>query len=170
MKVTIKGTILIIGIVTLFALMGCPKKCVKPVKEEPILVEEPVEEEVTEEAELTKKVELILENIYFDFDKADIRPGDAEILQKNAEQLQNAINAGQGVTVTIEGHCCPIGTAEYNMALGQRRAESAKAYLVKLGIDAGILNTISYGEEKLVTTDSLQYHRNRRCEFKTTVK
>jgi peptidoglycan-associated lipoprotein len=68
--------------------------------------------------------------------------------------------------VTIEGYCDPIGTSEYNMALGMRRAESAKAYLVKLGADMNMFSTISYGEEKLVTQDKAQFELNRRCEFK----
>ncbi len=117
-----------------------------------------------------KPITLELTKIYFDFDKSNIRPGDAEILKQNANQIKNLIDQGKKPSVTIEGHCCPIGTSEYNMALGWRRAESAKSYLIKLGIDAGILNTISYGEEKLVTNDPNQYHLNRRCEFKLQTK
>ncbi len=170
MKAVVKFTT--IALVGLFALtlVGCPKKCVKPVKEEPVIVEEPVKEEKEEEVEVAPKVELNLQTIYFDFDKSDIRPGDAQILQGNADQLKKALAAGQKFTVTIEGHCCPLGTSEYNTALGQRRAESAKSYLVNLGVDAGILNTISYGEERLVTTDPNQYHLNRRCEFKAVTQ
>ncbi len=151
------------------ALMGCPKKCVKPAAEEPVVVEEPQVEEEVKPVEPTK-VELNLQTIYFDFDKSDIRPGDASILQANADQIKKAVEAGQKFSVTIEGHCCPLGTSEYNMALGWRRAESAKSYLVKLGVDGALLNTISYGEERLVTNDPSQYHLNRRCEFKTTEK
>ncbi|MEO0069903.1 MAG: OmpA family protein [candidate division WOR-3 bacterium] len=164
---------LVLGMVFTLTLTGCPKKCVKPVKEEPIIVEEPTEEEIgerIEKEEVAPIAELNLQTIYFDFDKSDIRPGDAEILTSNAQKLKKALEGKRQITVTIEGHCCPIGTSEYNMALGQRRAESAKAYLVKLGVNAGILNTVSYGEERPVTTDSLQYHLNRRCEFKAVTK
>ncbi len=136
-----------------------------PVPEEEIAEEEMPEEKLPEEKLLRE-----LRPIYFDFDKSDIRPGDAEILKGNAKQILDAVKAGQKFTVTIEGHCCPMGTAEYNMGLGMRRAESAKGYLLKLGVDGGLLNTISYGEERLVTTDSLQYHLNRRCEFKVIAK
>lgn len=160
-----KLTLLVIPLTIVLALMGCPKKCVKPVAEEPVVVEEPVEEKVEV---APPKGELNLQTIYFDFDKSDIRPGDASILQANAEQIKKAVEAGQKLTVIIEGHCCPLGTSEYNMALGMRRAESAKSYLVKLGVDAGLLNTISYGEERLVTNDPNQYQLNRRCEFKSS--
>jgi peptidoglycan-associated lipoprotein len=170
MKATVKLTTLLMGVVFMLVLVGCPKKCVKPVAEEPVMVEPPVEEKTEEKPAEAKAVTINLQTIYFDFDKYDIRTGDAQILQENAQQIKNALNGGQKLMVTIEGHCCPIGTAEYNMALGQRRAEAAKSYLVKLGVDAGILSTISYGEERLVTTDPNQYHLNRRCEFKTQGK
>lgn len=166
MKTVTKLTALLLGIIFILAVGGCPKKCVRPVAEEPVVVEQPAEEP----AEVTPQVTLNLQTIYFDFDRSDIRPGDAQILQRNADQIKQALNQGQKFTVTIEGHTCPIGTSEYNMALGWRRAEAAKAYLVKLGVDGSILNTISYGEERLVTTNEAQYHLNRRAEFKVSGK
>ncbi|MGQ9708837.1 MAG: OmpA family protein, partial [bacterium] len=160
-------TRVVLALTFTLALMGCPKKCVKPVEEEPVLVEEPQEEEIEV---APAKVEVTLQPIYFDLDKSEIRSGDASILQANAEQIKKAVQAGQKFSVIIEGHCCPLGTSEYNMALGMRRAESAKSYLVRLGVDANILNTISYGEERLVTNDPDKYHLNRRCEFRTETK
>jgi peptidoglycan-associated lipoprotein len=80
--------------------------------------------------------------------------------------MKQAAGANQKPMVSVEGHCDPVGTSEYNMALGMRRAEAAKAYLVKLGADAMQLNTISYGEEKLVTQVEAEYELNRRAEFK----
>ncbi len=65
--------------------------------------------------------------------------------------------------VIIEGHCCEIGTAEYNLALGERRAAAARDYLVMLGISPDRLATVSYGEEKPL--DPTDLPRNRRCEF-----
>jgi peptidoglycan-associated lipoprotein len=112
------------------------------------------------------KFEFNLAPIHFDFDKSDIRPGDATILQGNYDQFQQAIAVDQKPAVSIEGYCDPIGTSEYNMALGMRRAEAAKAYLVKLGADMNMFSTISFGEEKLVTQDQAQFEMNRRCEFK----
>jgi len=137
----------------------------------PVLPPPPIPEVMPETVAVeTVPTRIQLANIYFDFDKSDIRPKDAEILKRNAEQISSVIKAGKKPSVTIEGHCCPIGTSEYNMALGWRRAESAKDYLVKLGIDAGIFKTISYGKERLVETDPAKYHLNRRCEFKLEVR
>lgn len=72
----------------------------------------------------------LLKDIHFDFDKYDIRPGDAEILKGNATLLAK----NSTVKIQIEGHCDERGTIEYNLALGERRANSAKKYLISLGI------------------------------------
>ncbi len=145
--------------ILLFTVIGCPKKAVK--KEQPILP--PPEEAVAPKPE-EEPAPIKLSTVYFDFDKYDIRPGDAGILKQNAEMLKKNPN----VKITIEGHCCPIGTSEYNMALGFRRANAVKDYLVKLGIAQDRLNTVSYGEERLVTENPDEYWKNRRCEFKET--
>ncbi|MEO0076911.1 MAG: OmpA family protein [candidate division WOR-3 bacterium] len=142
--------------VLIVGISCCAKKAVK-VKEEVIPPPPPPEEEIKKE-ELPK---LNFKTIYFDFDKSDIRPDAAEILKTNAQLLKE----NPEVNITIEGHCCPIGTSEYNMALGWRRANAAQNYLVKLGIDKARLNTISYGEERLVTENEAEYWKNRRCEF-----
>ncbi|NWG02070.1 MAG: peptidoglycan-associated lipoprotein Pal [Syntrophaceae bacterium] len=86
----------------------------------------------------------LLKDIHFDFDKYDIRPGDAAILKENAEILKKYPK----VKIQIEGHCDERGTNEYNLALGERRANSTKNYLISLGISSERISTISYGEEK----------------------
>jgi peptidoglycan-associated lipoprotein len=86
----------------------------------------------------------LLKDIYFDFDKYDIRPGDAEILKANAALLMRQPT----VKIQIEGHCDERGTTEYNLALGERRANSAKKYLISLGMSPDRISTISYGKEK----------------------
>jgi peptidoglycan-associated lipoprotein len=149
---------LLTGALCLLVLSGCPKKAVVTPEPEPAPI--PVEPEPVPEFEWN------LGTINFDFDKSDIRPGDATILQGNYDQIEAAAALDQTPGITIEGYCDPIGTAEYNMALGMRRAEAAKAYLVRLGADADQLTVMSYGEEKLVTQDELQFELNRRCEFK----
>lgn len=163
MKTTVKLATVVLGALFVIAMIGCAKKCVTPTES---VATPPPPETITTKPPAPPKVELNLATIHFDFDKSDIRPGDATILQSNCDQLLNAIAAKQKPAVTIQGYCDPIGTAEYNMALGMRRAEAAKAYLVKLGADMNMFSTISYGEEKLVTTDTTKYELDRRCEFK----
>ncbi len=86
----------------------------------------------------------LFKDIHFDFDKYDIRPGDAEILKENAALLSKYLT----VKVQIEGHCDERGTNEYNLALGERRANSTKKYLISIGVSQGRISTISYGEER----------------------
>ncbi len=86
----------------------------------------------------------LLKDVYFDFDKYDIRSADAEVLKGNAALLKK--NAS--VKVQIEGHCDERGTIEYNLALGERRANSTKKYLVSLGISPDRISIISYGKER----------------------
>ncbi len=86
----------------------------------------------------------LLKDIHFDFDKYDIRPGDAEILKENAALLTKYPK----IKIQIEGHCDERGTVEYNLALGERRANSAKKYLISLGIASDRISAISYGKER----------------------
>ncbi len=105
----------------------------------------------------------INENIHFDFDKYNLLPLAQQILQKKAEWLWN----NHDVTVIIEGHCDERGTNEYNLALGDRRAESARTYLINLGIAGSRLTTISYGEERPVDSghNEVAWAKNRRAHF-----
>src|SRR5213594_2765808 len=104
-----------------------------------------------------------VKEIHFDFDKADLRSDQVPILQGNATWLKNNAN----VRFTIEGHCDERGSAEYNLGLGDRRANAAKEFLVQQGIQASRINVISYGEEKPVCRDQTEqcYQMNRRAHF-----
>jgi peptidoglycan-associated lipoprotein len=102
-----------------------------------------------------------LNAIHFGFDKFDIRSADAQAMDENAAYLRDH----QGAMLTLEGYCDPVGTDEYNRGLGLRRANAAKTYLVKAGIDAARLSVVSYGEDKLVTNDKAQFEMDRRVEF-----
>jgi peptidoglycan-associated lipoprotein len=104
-----------------------------------------------------------LKAIYFDFDRYDIRPGDARVLDTNAQWLKS--NANQ--LVLIEGHCDERGTNEYNLALGERRAKSTMNYLVSQGVQASRITIISYGEERPVCTQKNEecWSKNRRAQF-----
>jgi peptidoglycan-associated lipoprotein len=105
----------------------------------------------------------MLKDIRFDFDKYDIRPGDAEILKENAAVLLKNSN----VKIQIEGHCDERGTNVYNLALGERRASAAKKYLLSLGIPGDQVSTISYGEERPFDPghDEEAWAKNRRAHF-----
>lgn len=106
---------------------------------------------------------MALSDIHFDFDKYNIRPKDAEILKKNAEWFK----ANAGKKARIEGHCDERGTVEYNLVLGQKRADSTKAYLVNLGVDGKTLETVSYGKEKPIDPGHNEeaWAKNRRAHF-----
>jgi peptidoglycan-associated lipoprotein len=102
-------------------------------------------------------------DIHFDFDKSFIREDAKPILQEVADYLK----ANRAASILVEGHCDERGTAEYNIALGERRAESTKTYLVSLGVKAGAVSTISFGEEKPIDPghDEVAWERNRRAHF-----
>jgi peptidoglycan-associated lipoprotein len=104
------------------------------------------------------------EKIYFDYDKSDLKPESQSILEKKAKFLQ----ANPSYSLTIEGNCDERGTNEYNLALGERRADAAKKFINSLGISADKITTISYGEEKPVDPgrDEAAWAKNRRDEFK----
>lgn len=104
-----------------------------------------------------------LVSIYFDFDKSNIREDQRENIEGNA----NVIKGLNHARIRIEGNCDERGTNEYNMALGERRALSAKKYLVNLGVEETIIDTISYGEERPLTYghDELAWSQNRRDDF-----
>lgn len=101
--------------------------------------------------------------VYFDYDRSDLRPDARETLQHNAE----VINSAPGPMILIAGHCDERGTQEYNLALGERRAQAARDYLIQLGVPAERLITVSYGEEQPADPghNESAWARNRRAEF-----
>ena len=100
------------------------------------------------------------DRVFFDYDSYEIRTDAQDTLKKQAAWLQQY---GQ-YTVTIEGHCDERGTREYNLALGERRANSVKNYLVALGVNANRIQTISYGKERPENAghDEVAFSQNRR--------
>jgi peptidoglycan-associated lipoprotein len=101
--------------------------------------------------------------IHFDYDKSNIRPDDAGILDQKVAILQ----ANPDLRIRIGGHCDERGSDEYNLALGNRRAQAAKQYLVSHGIDASRIETQSWGEERALVDghDEGAWSQNRRDEF-----
>jgi len=106
---------------------------------------------------------LLIEDVYFEFDKSRLLPEAQEILRNNAKWLM----ANPDASVIIEGHCDERGTNEYNMALGDRRANSAKSFLVDLGVAQQRMTTISFGEEQPADLghDEEAWAKNRRAHF-----
>ncbi len=103
------------------------------------------------------------EHVPYAFDSAALSPMAQNILKRKAGWL----NDNPGKAAVIQGHCDERGTAEYNLALGERRAESARAYLIDLGIASSRLSTISYGEERPLDPSSTEeaWAKNRRSQF-----
>jgi len=101
--------------------------------------------------------------VHFDYDQSDLRPADRAILDAKVPILQ----ANAAVTIQVAGHTDERGSDEYNLALGQRRAASVKAYLVQHGVPDGRISTVSYGEERPIAqgTDESAWSQNRRAEF-----
>lgn len=101
--------------------------------------------------------------VYYDFDSSAIRSDQVERIETNGDFMKQ----NPDVNVRIEGNCDPRGTKEYNLALGERRAQSAKKYLVNLGVDESRLTTVSWGEEKLLLYghDEISWAQNRRSDF-----
>ena len=116
--------------------------------------------------DLTSKIDAITvlrERVNFEFDRSRVTDEAAAILQRKADVLR----AHPDLRLTIEGHCDERGSLEYNMALGQRRAQSAMQYLVSLGISADMFSTVSFGEERPVAQGENEgaWTQNRRAEF-----
>ena len=109
-----------------------------------------------------------LSDVFFDYDQADLREDARSALAANAEWLKKYPT----VQVLIEGHCDERGTAEYNLALGEKRALAAKTYLVSLGVPADRLRTVSYGKEFPFEAghDENAFAKNRRAHFVITAK
>ncbi len=105
----------------------------------------------------------LFQAIYFDYDSSVVKPREFSKVQAVATYMK----ANTGKKLLVEGHCDERGTAEYNRALGERRAQSARAELVRLGIPAERISTISYGKDRPVepSHDETSWSKNRRCEF-----
>jgi peptidoglycan-associated lipoprotein len=127
------------------------------------LKEESIDATMISEQAQAQKDQFENEDIYFEFDSIRLTPEAQELLLKKAKYLRENPTA----TVIIEGHCDNRGTNEYNLALGEGRAQSAKTFLMDLGIDISRLNTLSYGEERPLDPQQTEraWAKNRRVHF-----
>ena len=110
-----------------------------------------------------KQKRTVLEDIHFDFDQFKIKPQAREILKNNFEILQSRTPS----RILIEGHCDENGTAEYNLALGQRRSQATRNYLVDLGLNPDLIEMVSFGEEKPLDSrhSDEAWEKNRRAHI-----
>ena len=174
-KFWIIATLLLVLPALMFTV-SCAKKAVKkeaPVAEKPKAVDDEAARRAAEEARLKEeemeRARLAAlnrfenEHIYFAFDSSALDGRAQGVLKQKADWLQE----NPGADILIEGHCDERGTVEYNLALGDRRANSAKGFLVDLGIDATRISTVSYGEERPLDPSSNEeaWAKNRRCQF-----
>lgn len=149
-------------------LAGCANKPVPaPLETQSQIPAKPVQpSDVIEQAiSASQPVQnIVLERVHFAFDKYSLSPEAQDILSANASALQTA----PGLKIRIEGHCDDHGSDEYNLALGERRAQSVRTYLMSLGIAADRLETISFGEEMPIdfSNNEIAWAKNRRAEFK----
>ncbi len=171
-------TYILMSLFLLAFLVGCAgkKPGLKPAVEQPKTetetknqeTPEPIKEEpvTTESEDLAGKVDL--QRIHFEFDKYRLTDEAKEILAENARVLKN----NSRVRISIEGHCDERGTAEYNLALGERRAQAAKNYLMELGISENRIQIISYGKERPMDMghDEDSWAKNRRDDFVVVVQ
>jgi peptidoglycan-associated lipoprotein len=108
-----------------------------------------------------------VQDVYFDYDKSEISGEARDILTRDANAIKSILADFPNASIVVEGHCDERGSAEYNLGLGDRRANSAKEFLAQLGVPADRLKTISYGKERPQCTDASEacYQKNRRAHF-----
>jgi peptidoglycan-associated lipoprotein len=140
-----------------------------PVSEPTIVPPEPVPDDAISSASLDDlNKNSPLKPVFYELDSSELSTDSQKVLEENAALLKTYSTW----TVTVEGHCDERGTAEYNLALGERRAIAARAYLVSLGIAADRMRTVSYGKEFPFDPgrDETAFSKNRRAHFVITAK
>ena len=171
------GSLAVLFIVLAFVVSGCAKKAEppKPVEEvkAPVAVVAPAPEKPAEEVKiqtqapmssLDDEIKALQEkNIYFDFDKFDLKPESQEVLNQDATFLK----AHPNITIQVAGNCDERGTVEYNLALGERRAKAALDMFVTLGVEKERISMISYGKEKPLDPGQTEeaWAKNRNDQF-----
>jgi len=175
-KKMLKSVALLLVIPAVFFLFGCAEEEVTSTGPDAPQIEESGKAAVDEEASQASieedairreqeeaRNQFVSEDVLFDYDQSSLTSEAQAVLQRKAVWLRNNAEA----SVVIEGHCDERGTTEYNLALGDRRANSAKSFLVDMGIDSARLKTISYGEEMPIDKAGTEeaWAKNRRAHF-----
>ena len=176
---TLLALLLVVGLV--FVVGSCRKKEIEPappppppppveapepevIEVKPPPVEKPIKITAPREPSIQElNARGLLKTVYFDFDKHDLTETTRATLRRNADWLR----ANSGFSVVIAGHCDERGTIEYNLALGEKRANATREFLNSLGVDASGLRIVSYGEERPAKNgrNESAWSKNRRAEF-----
>jgi peptidoglycan-associated lipoprotein len=116
---------------------------------------------------LSERMARDIQDVYFDYDKSEVREDARATLQRNADLLKAILNDYASAVVTVEGHCDERGSAEYNLGLGDRRATSVREFLTQIGVPAERVKPVSYGKERPACTEATEgcYQKNRRVHF-----
>ena len=162
---TLRSLTCLAGSLVLATAIGCSSS----VEEEPITT--PTGSEFSEapmpsdDSSSSTRQTLDFATVYFDFDSYEIRSDARPALRENADAI--SAGAAPGAQITVEGHCDERGSSEYNLALGERRANAVKRYLVDLGVPSSRLRSVSYGEDRPAVNghDESAWRYNRRAEF-----
>ncbi len=163
-----KKRYLLAACLPLLLLMGCPKrqtvKTEEPAAQTPQITE-PAKPPAEEKAPV---VPVEFRTVYFDLDSYDIRPDAKPLLEEAARLLRQYPQ----ISIRLEGHCDERGTAEYNLALGEKRCNAVRDYLAGLGVERSRLAAVSFGKEKPADAghDEAAWSRNRRVEFRAEGK
>jgi peptidoglycan-associated lipoprotein len=161
-------TLLATAALIAFMVVGCAKKPkveapTRPATTETKPSETPSDQSTDQGTKVESEPSSKFRAIYFDFDRYNLRDDAKADLKKNVDVMKQ----DQNLRITVEGHCDERGTVEYNLALGERRAKSARDYMVSMGVSADRVSTISYGKERPATFghDEDAWAKNRRDEF-----
>ncbi len=156
--------VMMMALVVSLGLVGCGKKTTEPDVADTAGVGPAESLDTKEELEIMEgRTSGPMLPVYFAFDKSSIDGDQVQRLERNGDFLKK----NSGVKIRIEGNCDPRGTRDYNLALGERRAQGAKSYLMNQGVSGDRLQTISWGEEKLLLFghDEISWAQNRRADF-----
>lgn len=118
-------------------------------------------------ASLSDRIAKDVQDVFFDYDKSEVREDARATLQRDADALKSILNDFPSAVISLEGHCDERGSAEYNIGLGDRRAAGVKEFLTQMGVPSDRIKTVSYGKEKPFCTDSNEecWQKNRRAHF-----
>lgn len=118
-------------------------------------------------ASLEERIAREISDVYFDYDKSEVREDARATLQRNADAFKSILSDFPSAVISVEGHCDERGSAEYNLGLGDRRSASVREFLIQVGVPGDRLKPISYGKEKPVCTEANEscWQRNRRAHF-----